>query len=91
MQRASLEELGGAPVTVGGEPLTITVTVWPARQTFGASGRHFDYEGEAPRAYADDLRVRNRQLRIGRKVYKIIEAIPHDFLPHVALELKETA
>ena len=63
---------------------------WPTRRSVFEAGAHYDFEAEAPLEYADVLEAANVSLTIGGRVYKVIDRERHDYLPHVALRLRET-
>jgi hypothetical protein len=67
-------------------------SLWPLpspRST--SSGEVYDWTGEAPRDAYEDLRKQNRALVDADGRYLVIvSATPNDFLPHVALQLRET-
>lgn len=64
--------------------------IWPTRTRTAPGGTVYDSIGEAPLEYLFALRVANRVLRRNGRDYLIVSATAHEFLPHVALRLRET-
>ena len=86
-QAAELLESNGQPVA--GVSLELS-PIWPAQSgAVNATGRAYDHRAEAPAALADALQVPNRRVRVGATAYTIIDATPHEFLPHTELRLRE--
>lgn len=83
----------GQVVKQGGEVVAndVPLSIWQltaARQT--SAGESYDYTGEADAAFAGELVSRvNRSIVVDGKRLKIISAIAMEYLPHVALELRE--
>jgi hypothetical protein len=79
---------GAGDVTVA----ALACSLWPlANPRTTAGGETYDWMGEAERAAYDELAKTNRSIKTSEGRYlKIISATPHDFLPHVALQLRET-
>lgn len=76
----------------GGEATgTLKLSVWRAgspRET--RVGEAYDWTGEAHVDAAPLLVGKaNRQIVVGAQRFKVISAVKHDFLPHVALNLLE--
>jgi hypothetical protein len=67
----------------------VPCSIWAARGGNTDVGRQYDHEGQAPKAFADDLVVANRYLETGGRRYRIVEAVPFSLLPHVSLRLRE--
>lgn len=77
----------------------VPCAVWPAQnQSVSASAVEHDHRGEAPLAHQGvdltrELAFPNRRLRIAdgprRGTYNIVGSSTHDFLPHIALELRK--
>lgn len=67
-------------------------SLWPLaspRET--PAGESYDWTGEAPLKHAAALAQPNRSIKTSEGRYlKVIAATPHDFIPHVALLLRET-
>lgn len=80
-----LQDQGGGSI-FGAED--VPLTVWPARASSSPQGRTYTHEGEAHLDFAEDLQVPNRQLVVDGLTYKIVNAQPQQFVPHVALELR---
>lgn len=70
----------------------VPCSLWPLpspRST--SSGEVYDWTGEALRGAYEDLRKQNRALvDVAGRYLVIVSATPNDFLPHVALQLRET-
>jgi hypothetical protein len=79
----TLKESGGTTVS------TINVSLWPADGTNTDIGREYDHEAQAPVSYYAACRVANRKITVGGIDYRIISAVEHPYLPHVALRLRE--
>lgn len=68
----------------------IPISVWPADgQTTGRAASNYDHEAQAAWEFAAALEVANRQIVWKGKTLRIIESVPMDDLPHVALRLRE--
>lgn len=87
--RATLHEQGGGAVDLGADD-EVRCSIWPASgRNVTDTGLTFDHRGEAAAEFEAALRVRNRELRLAGKRYKIVEAVAHpDGFPHVALFLR---
>lgn len=81
-----LREKGGTPVV---EELPIS-DPWPTTRSVFAAGAHYDHEAEAALLYADELETPNLILEVDGRAYMIIDRQRHNYLPHVALKLRET-
>lgn len=70
----------------------VPCSLWPlASPRSTSSGEVYDWTGEALRSAYEELRKQNRALVTGEGRYLVIvSATAHDFLPHVALQLRET-
>lgn len=65
--------------------------IWPAAQgTTGTAGRHYFFRGEAELSFYSLLRGDNRILTIDGEDYRVLTAIPHSIVPHVAMELRRS-
>lgn len=80
---ADLCDMDGTPVSM------VPCSIWPSdRATTEAAGRSFDHEGEAPLGHLAELKVANRYLLLDGIKYRVVTAIAHPYLPHVALTLR---
>lgn len=67
---------------------SVPCSVWPATGRNIREGRAYDHEGEASVIQSSELRGMNRVLTVDGIQYKIVEAVEHHFVPHVALTLR---
>lgn len=80
----TLKESDGSTVS------SIKVSLWPSSGgTNTEVGREYDHEAQAPVSYYAACRVPNRKITVNSVDYRIIGAIEHPYLPHVALRLRE--
>lgn len=68
----------------------VPVSIWPAaRQSATAGGEAFDHTAEIPLRYESSVVERaNLWLVCDGRRYRIVEAVSHPFVPHVALNLR---
>ena len=86
MDQATILEQSGAVVA-----LDVPCSVWPAtNQRADTTGEVFDHRGEIPARFAADVIERaNLWLDVeGGARYRIVGAVQHSFVPHIALELR---
>lgn len=62
---------------------------WPAYGQNTPVGRAFDHTGECPLSYAAVLLESNTRIQSEGKNFAVVEAVPQQILPHVALRLRE--
>jgi hypothetical protein len=85
LDSADLCDMDGTPVSI------VPCAIWPSdRAATEPGGRTFDHEGEAPLAHLAELKVANRYLLLNGIRYRVVTAIAHPYLPHVALTLRES-
>lgn len=70
---------------------TIPISVWPTTGTTTDVGLAYDHQGEAPLEYAPLLRTPNARLYINDIRYTIVDIATNEYVPHVALALREMA
>lgn len=61
---------------------------WPASNNTGNTGQQHTHTAQADLAGTDELQATNAKLEIDDVVYSIVRAEPHEYLPHVDLELR---
>lgn len=83
-QTCSVKKQDGT-IVASGIPIS---PVWPANGSHTDIGQQFDHQAEAAMVGLAALSGTNRSVVIGSKTYRVVEAIPNDFLPHVALFLR---
>lgn len=66
----------------------VPVSIWPTTGFNAGVARAYDHQGEAPLEFHAPLTVANRRLVLETVAYAIVEAVPHQFVPHVALRLR---
>lgn len=81
--RATVTELGGEVVMAN-----VPITVWPTPGRNTPTGRAFDHSAEAALVNVG-LWGHNQRVEVDGRSYAIVEAVPHVFLPHIALSLRE--
>lgn len=65
--------------------------VWPTPGRNDSTGRYYDYYGELDYGAWEALQVPNLTLTIDTVPYKLIDAVPHEFLPHVSITLRRVS
>jgi hypothetical protein len=81
---ATLREANGTIVD------DVPVAIWSATGGNTSIGRAYDHEGQAPQNFYNPLvAAPNRYLEHDGVRYRIVSATLHEFLPHVALRLRE--
>jgi hypothetical protein len=85
LRKGTLQKQDGTVIA-----LNIPVSVWPANGVTSRYGEYFDHQAEASPHYVNELvnGPANRRLVIDGVKYNIVQATPHDFLPHVELTLR---
>ena len=70
----------------------VPISVWPVGNSFQSDvGLSYDHNGEAPLDFAQLLRTPNARLYIDDLRYTIVNIERNEFIPHVALSLREMA
>ena len=69
--------------------LNVPVSVWPVGGTLTDVGLAYDHQGEAPLEYAQILRMANCRLYIDDMRYTVVSIEKNEYVPHVALALRE--
>lgn len=69
--------------------LHVPISVWPAGASASLTGMTYDHQGEAPLDFAPLFRTPNLRLFIDNLRYTIVDWEQNDYLPHVALRLRE--
>ncbi|WP_297776460.1 hypothetical protein [Mycobacterium sp.] len=69
----------------------VACSIWPAQSSASSgTGVNFTHIGESRLAYFSMLREPNVSLLVDGERYRIVEAVAHALLPHVALRLRRT-
>lgn len=86
LKMADVNDQAGVSVLVD-----VPCMVWPVPGRMDTTGRYYDYYGEMDLGAWDSLQTPNLTLTIDMVPYKLIDAVPHEFLPHIAITLRRVS
>lgn len=67
----------------------VPISVWPVTGSSNDLGMSYDHQAEAPLDFAPLLRTPNARLYIDDLRYTVVNIERNEFIPHVALALRE--
>jgi len=69
----------------------VPISVWPIGSSAADIGLSYDHQGEAPLDFAQLLRTPNARIYVDNQRYTITSIEKNEFIPHVAMTLREIA
>jgi hypothetical protein len=83
--RATLSDLGGVEVMTD-----LPMGIWEGTVSDDTRGAYDNLQAEAPAEFYNALRVPNRELVVGSRAFRIVNALLHRDSPHVRLNVRST-